>query len=361
MGFYFTDVLFVLSLILLIWRAKPVASFSEINKGSFNTVNCDALRGFFSLIVLFVHIANYTSYSKFGGWFTTNGNATVGAFFFFTGFGLMKQYITKDNYDKGYLLKRLPKVLFPYIAATVVYWAADFVFLGFLYPVSGILHAIACGVPIVIYSWYVIHVLLFYVVFYVLMKLCGKHYNLMVLGGVLYYALTTAIFIWRDFGIHWYQTSLVLPIGMLFAIYEDAILKAMSKWYYIALSLLLAITVFVYYCGAWPVNKVIPESFAIDKVCVSVLMVMVVIFSMMKVTYGNAALSFVSKYSFEIYLLQGFVMMSLKNDRFNIENEILFGSLAVLLTIACAMLFKYAMNIVFKLWNILIKKVSQKG
>lgn len=358
MSFHFIDWMFVLGLVILVFGMK-ITREETINKDYLSVRHCNAVRGYFSLMPLLVHIANCIQYNEFTGWFTTNGNAIVGGFFFFTGFGLMKQYVHKEGYDKGFLLKRLPKVLIPYIIMTFVYWVADFIFLGFLYPVSGIFHAIACGVPIVTYSWYIIHVLAFYVLFFVLMKLCKKHYLLMVLGGVVYYILTAALFVHRGFGMHWYQTSLALPIGMAFAVYEEKIYKFMSKYYYYVALAVLAVTFVVYEYGLGGFYKLFPEDYSIHNVCVSTLMVICIIVVMMKITFDNKVLQFLGKISFEIYLIHGLVILAARNDRLYIENEMVFSIVVIVVTIVASVAFNCCMTYVFRLWDRLVGRITK--
>lgn len=351
MKFYFIDGVFVISLIILFWGMKFEKPFTKVNKDYLAVKNCNAMRGYFSLMPLLVHIANCTRYSNFTGWFTTNGNAIVGGFFFFTGFGLMKQYMKKDDYDRGFLIKRLPKVLIPYIVTTVIYQVADFFLMGFLYMPGDILHAIACGDPIVLYSWYIIHVLAFYLVFYLLMKLCRKHYSLMILGAFIYYVLTAILFVQRGFGMHWYQTSLALPIGMAFAVYESGLYKFFSKYYYICTAALLAVTFVIYNYGFEVFYRLFPENFHIHNVCVSTLMLLCIIVAMMKIEFGNKILHFLGNISFETYLLHGLVIMIAKNLNFTAGNDMVFAIFVIVVTIIAATGFKYCIDYGFKIWD----------
>lgn len=361
MNITLVDILFFLTVVLFLWKMRYAKPLGKINEDYLSLENCNAMRGLFALSPLLVHIGDSASYGTLLSWWSSYGNLVIDGFFFFTGFGLMKSYILKPGYSKNFLSKRLMKILVPYIIATLVYWAADFVFLGFLYPVSGIFHAIACGYPIVLFSWFIIHLLLFYVFFYILMKVCKNHYLLMVLGGFLYYVGTTVLFYSRGFGMHWYETSLAIPIGMLWAIYEKQIFKFMSKNYWPKFIGTIAISVVVYFASGLKIFNIFPQGYPAHKVIVYALFCICMIFSMMKYYVGNPITKFLGDISFEIYLLHGVLILATReNDKFVIQNDTLFTIAVVAGTIIFAVLMKFGTNLVFKVIDALTAKVKAR-
>ena len=344
---YLVDWLFILSFVPLIWKMKIIRPFKALNKDYLSVDNCNAMRGVFALTPLVVHIGNCISYSKPLNWWSINGNMVVEAFFFLSGFGLMKQYMLRDDYAKGFLVKRMPKILIPYIATILLYWAGTFVFYGFLYSPFGVLNTILCGVPIVTFSWFMVHLILFYLFFWLMMLVCKKHYNLMIAGGILYFALTSWLFYSRGFGMHWYETSLGLTLGIFWAVYEKQIFSIMEKWYWPVFIFVLVLTAVVYKIDIPWLYGLFPSDFAFRNVLVFLLMCLCIVLGMMKCAVGNRVSHFLGYISLEIYLLHGFAIMMLKNTKYDMSNEALFTILVPIITIVMAYVMKKCMEFVF--------------
>ena len=344
---YLVDWLFIFSFVILMWKIKFIKPVGQLNENYLSIDNCNAMRGVFALTPMIVHIGNCIHYSAPLNWWSINGNMVVEGFFFFAGFGLMKQYMARDNYRKGFLIKRIPRILIPYILMILLYWAGTFVFYGFLYSPMGVINTILCGVPIVAYSWFIIHLLLFYVFFWILMVACGKHYNLMILGGMLYFALTSWLFYKQCFGMHWYETSFGLIIGLIWAVYEKQIFMFMKKFYWIAFAGLLILTVILYKFNLPWIYGIFPEDFVIRNVVVFAMMCVCIVVGMMKFEIGNPISNFLGDISLEIYLLHGFVIMALKNDKYNMQNEALFTVIVTVGTIAMAYVMKKCLDVFF--------------
>lgn len=349
MSSYLLDAYLVIALVILLWKIKVVKPANAINEDFLSINNCNAMRGFFALTPLIVHIANTMSYSKVMNWWTLYGASVVCGFFVFAGYGLMKQYIARDNYKKGFLVKRIPRIIIPYIAVTILFWVGDFWFFGFLYPISGVINAILCGEPIVAFSWFIIHLILFYIWFFILMNICGKHYNLMIVGAIFYYAVTSFIFYKQGFGAHWYETSIGLAIGMALAIYEKSLISLLKKRYWLVFSMLLVITVIVYKFGIPVIYDLFPNDFLIKNTVDFTMICLCIILWMAKFEIGNPVNRFLGSISLEIYLLHGFVILMFKNGRYSMTNNFLFAILVPVITIIMAYIMKKCMDLILGL------------
>lgn len=62
---------------------------------------------FFAVTVVFHHLSQIFKTGIIFPLFRNFGTISVAVFFFFSGYGLMKKYITDENYKKGFLLRRL--------------------------------------------------------------------------------------------------------------------------------------------------------------------------------------------------------------------------------------------------------------
>lgn len=306
---FFLDYVFIGLCILLLASIRFIKPVSGFNDDYLSKENCNVLRGFLVFVPPITHLCNMGV--GFNATVTNYTTVIVSVFFFFTGYGLTKQHLLKDNYSQKYFLKRLPKVVIPYILATFIYVAVDFVFLGFLYPVSGIFNAIACGNPVVTASWYVLHVIAFYIWFWFMMKIARKNRLLLVILAVLYYVLTTLFCMKMGWGGHWWSTSFGLFVGVIWASFEKEINVFCKNHYWIAFAaalILLLLNLF------WHVNY--------SLIYGSMLITLVVL--MMKFNLKNPVLDFLGKISFEMYMVHGCFLIMGRCDRLYLENDAAF-------------------------------------
>ena len=126
------DILPTALLVLLLWRMKPVKPIKSWNENYLSLETCRSWRGFFAVAVVLHHLSQLAKGGTIFYELIKIGILAVAVFFFFSGYGLQKQYMKSSNYQKRFLLRRLPAVLFPYIIITAVYWAVNAVF-GTLY------------------------------------------------------------------------------------------------------------------------------------------------------------------------------------------------------------------------------------
>ncbi len=127
-----------------------------------------ALRGFFAIFILFVHLPDAFSYlyAAYGTTFEPyifQGHLAVGAFFALSGYGLAR---SSGRGLAGFFKKRFLQVFFPYLLCNIVFFTARRTLRE---PVrfSDVFRSWFTGDPFVTYSWYVVTQLIFYVFFYI--------------------------------------------------------------------------------------------------------------------------------------------------------------------------------------------------
>ena len=161
--FTFETLAFILLMLLTLFSLRPNKTGEILSRK-----NCHHLRGIFALIIIIFHVSKETDllYPVFA----YLGVTVVAAFFFISGFGLMKGYLKDPDYVKRFPWKRLVKVVFPYLIITCVYWA----YLTYIqepHTLSEILSRIVHYAPIVTYSWFLVSLIVQYLYFYVLILL----------------------------------------------------------------------------------------------------------------------------------------------------------------------------------------------
>ena len=338
-------IIFILFL-LIVYKIKifnPVKNSFNEDYLSINTSN--ALKGIFSLIVIIHHLAQRINIDteifirlKFIGFLA------VALFFFLSGYGLQKQYITKEDYKKKFLLKRLPSILFPYILFTFIYWLFYHI-LGTTFSFSDIFTSIYHGNPIVDNSWYIISIMVFYIFYYILMVIFKRKYLLMILGSILLNYLYIKLCIHLDFGQYWYCCNHLFTLGLIIATYEKQIISFIKKIYIILLPIMCVLFHIVfsklsYYVIKWwiPISKNYKLFLLMSS---SLLFVIIIFLLLLKLKVGNKITESLGKRSLELYLTQGLFITLLRSDKIMIENDILY----IVYTLIGTIIVAYIINL----------------
>lgn len=303
------DVIPVLLLLLCLYKAsfvKPVKAM--IDKEYLSLNKCNSLRGISAITIVLHHVAINLKVGGIFHLFTKVGFFVVCIFFFLSGYGLQKSNIVKDDYRKNFLRKRIPQVLIPYIVVNF-FFLGMYTILGSKYSFGDIVTGIASGTTIVPYSWYIICILLFYIAYWLLMTIFKKNYVGIIVGAIIYYVLYVAFCILMGYGNWWYNSTILLIVGMIWATYEDRITKFISDHYLFVLCLIILIFCMYEVCDAKikGVGKLAAVIGSVPGICTTLLIVLI----MMKVHFGNSITNKLGSISFEIYMLQGVMIESL--------------------------------------------------
>ena len=329
------DLLLLIPLALCLWGLRPVKG---LNTDCLSKNGTDALRGALALGILFVHITQFCPGGVAFGLWEKTGYLLVALFFFLTGYGLQKQHMTKKDYHKGFLGRRLIGVLLPYLVVTAVYWSY-YRLLGRSDGLWDVLKLFAEGTPIVSFSWFIPAVMTFYLAFWALMRLCKQSHSTMVLGGAVWFSLYTVICLGLRWGQWWYISAFPVVAGMAWATYGETIEKALKKRYILWLVLTVAGL-----AGALVLDSRLHEG-VIDtllKGCAALLFTLAVVLVLHKVRFGNPVLRLLGQLSMEIYLMQGLAIMVLRSRWFYVKSPVLYGGLIAVVTVVFAVIVHIA-------------------
>ncbi|MBQ4317195.1 MAG: acyltransferase [Clostridia bacterium] len=317
--------------------AKPIRN--GIHEDFLSVESGKSIRGLLALIIVLHHLANRFSAAESGvvfRIFCDIGFLAVSIFFFISGYGLQKQHIEKENYSKGFLLKRLPTVLIPYIIVNVIYWAMSFLYekpLGILDILKGLID----GSPVVAHSWYIISIIVFYIAFAVLMWICKKRHGLMLLLASVFYVVYAFVCIKLNYGAWWYNTAFVLIFGMIWAVYEKQIMNLLKKCYWLV-SVISVIAFAVMFIAA----RFLPESdFPIKSILASAFFSVLALLVFAKIKFENPILKFVGKISLELYLCHEIFIILFRSNVCFIENNLVYS----LISIFSALIFAWLLNL----------------
>ena len=309
------DLFILIFALLVVWKMQP----TKFNKDYISITTGKALRGIFAIVVIFHHLAQYTVGGHFFRYFENVGYMAVGVFLFFSGYGLQKKYDSDPSYKDGFLLKRIPSVLIPYLAATIVYWGG-YAVAGASSSVTYLLTSIFSDHTMVVNGWYIMNILAFYVFFYFLMLVCKRKKGLMVAGGVLFAFLWAFFCIKMDLGIWWYNATLSIGLGMFWAAYEEKILEVIKKRTTGFLLLSTAVFLVCFHIFAKLGGLLLGFYVPMERV-ISIFFIFMVLGFSMKFKVGNKVLYFVGDISYELYLIHGLWIYWFRHDFAYIENE----------------------------------------
>lgn len=122
---------------------------------------CNSIREILALMILFHHIAQKATAGNYFPEFKYLGFIPVSLFFFFSGYGLMKKYMSDQDYSKGFIKKRIPTLLIPYIIVILLYWIM-YACYGHFYTFAEMCEILSRGYIIASASWYIVDIIILY-------------------------------------------------------------------------------------------------------------------------------------------------------------------------------------------------------
>ena len=356
----------VVMLGIILWGSKFAGFGKECFHNDFMGVdNTKSIRGLAAIGVILHHISQDSYFQNTGtiNAFVNVGPLMVAIFFFFSGFGLMKNHISKENYLEGFLKKRLVKGLLItfYINALiyiVFYWIKN----GSYEPIKLVTDILGLTLSDW-YAWFPVVLSLFYLAFYFVFKnvknvkigifimliftlaqgmfFCvSGHFawwsgeknwwlNPMQMGKAKWWQQEHIIWF---FGEWWVNSSIAFIVGLVFAYAEDKIVPCLKKMYWTGLVLTLVlwrVSTFIFwkvsikygYYTEWSgkgpgiTDKMITY---VSYLPVIIFYILFIVMLMMKIKTSNPITRFFGKYSLDTYLVN---LMALEIFKFVITDK----------------------------------------
>ena len=325
------------------------------------------LRGFFTLVIVYHHLSQYLDNPGPFRVFLEVGILCVAAFFFYSGYGLMKSVLTNQNYFRHFFLRRYIKIFVPFFICNILYL--------FVYYLTGDRFGLKLSLEYVSgiqlinpQSWYIIVIALFYFVFFVTFRVIRDRIISFFLLGVFQIAFPTYCMV-KGPGIYWLQgewwfnSSSLFFIGILIAQFEKPIMKYTRKWYYPLL--LVSAGAFLYFFpkSVQVLDRIEPllmkeHIFAKEMlgnwICfiwqtLAVINFMIFVFLLtLKIRFTNRILIFLGSRSFELYLIHGLFLEVFRSDKFYIQSDFLYTAAVLLLSLGCASFMYYPFKMISK-------------
>ncbi len=281
--------------------------------------------GFCAVIIVFHHIAQDTCASWLNprfirhglDIFVTAGYPMVAMFFFCSGYGLYKSAKSKPDFFKRFIPVRIIPILIPTVLTMLVYiffrcWRNIPLDIDSPFAVNG--HE--TWHP---YIWYVPCIILLYIFFYIGFGLFKKDSIgiLVVTIGIIGYILFCIKF---RYGTWWFNTPHMFLVGILVSKFEDKFFESCKKLYVLRLIGTILLCVVLWFLGdnAGGIYLMVfhhPYDFTYGYRCDLISGIFQFLYCLafislyylisMKLKVGNPVLSFLGKFTLELYLIHG--------------------------------------------------------
>lgn len=319
-----------LLLVLLLVKSKAMAK-GEYREDFFDYNNSKSLKVIATFGVLMHHLTQLiTDYGNVNkgpiGIFNSMGILFVSIFFFSSGYGLINSYLHKENYLKGFFLKRFVKIIVPFAVLNIVYilpGLAD----DRIRSIPELLMSLFGITLINTNAWFVVEIAILYLAFYLSFRFIKDiRKATVVVTFIAFIMMVVGFLLGHDFsqlnghwfmGEWWYNTVMIFPLGLIVGLNKDKLMNLFKKKY--ALWLVLAIVLFVvsfvveeyvlnhfgYYTETY-ISMGYPDKLLtlISQLVLCTIFIFMLLAVGMKVKFGNKIITFFAPFGMEIYLLQ---------------------------------------------------------
>lgn len=364
---FFSKIKFIL-LCILCYKMEIAEEGKFYNPFSFQQTK--NIKGILSIVIFIYHfyfaVLNNDNYYYIP--FSDYGYKIVSIFFFYSGYGIMKKYLTTKNYLKGFLRKRLISVLIPFYlintTLSVLYYFTGNKYLNtenlirkkeknikiIIFTLLGITPAYEIG-------WYSIAISVLYISFYLSFRFI-KYHNLNFI--IIFIFLCSTIYyvnIKRDRhycfqGFGYIKSHFPFLFGLIIAKYENIILNKIKKYHSFSLLLFLYFRFyfidyyrdFIRYLKKKKLSLEEPKFYIKSAIIYNlhcIMSVIVVHLILMKIYFHNKILDYLGKISYEIYLYHFFGLKLLRSELYYIQSDRFYVLMCFCWTIIIPILMNY--------------------
>ena len=329
------DVFLLLFLLLCLIGVKLAPRGTLFNGDRLERSHTVALRGLLSILIVLDHSSLLTGCGYSVIVLKRVGPYVVALFYALSSYGMLASYVKNGYSLKGYWKKRMQATIIPYL---LFYAAAILIRLLIKEAVSvkEILLSFVNGHPLIPYSWFVLTIVGFYLVFYLSALLAKQDLNLLL--ALVSFACFIFVFVMKKLGFEdfWFNAAWGIPLGLIWQRFYHSITSAFKRhpWVYLVLTGITAL---------WWI--IIAEHFFwfgyLARLCSTLSVAVFVLLLMCKLQIGNPVLRLLGEISLEIYLIHGLLVLILPKLVSPTGQPYLFVGLLLGGTILCAWSFHF--------------------
>ena len=179
---------------------------------------CNVLRVILAIFIVLHHLSKKYTIGYIFPKLQHLGYLIVAAFFFLSGYGLMRSYQKKGvKYFDGYWKTRIGYLFLVYFITTFAYFVC-YNLMGKYITFAELLKSFVNGQPIISNSWYISVQLLFYILFWFVFKLMNRvSDNSKIMIALILTVGIVALFYISGLNSFWYLSDLAFIVGLFFA------------------------------------------------------------------------------------------------------------------------------------------------
>lgn len=368
-GFYF--LFYVIFAIILLIGVKPAAK-GDWCRDALSLRISKGLLGFCAVGIMLHHMSQTISFAGEDpgvlSFMVDIGVCFVGMFFFFSGYGLYSSLRDKPDYLKGFLRGRLPAVLVPFYICNFVFILGSYLW-GYRFAKGELLPYLTGAILMNSQMWYIVEILILYLLFFFAFRLIkNRDAACMVYGVCLMLLVAFSLWLGHDtttptqglwlHGEWWYNTTMMIWVGILFARWEKQILGVIRKLYGLFLVVFLLLTAFLYnrtlymlqnkgYWFEWdgyPGYKEKWQTLGVQFFFVFAAVLTVVILTQ-KIRFSNKILDFLGEIALELYLIHNLFLLYMPGNNRMVYILSCYGA-SILLAVVLHMLDKRLIRLV---------------
>ena len=277
----------------------------------------NALKGICAICILMGHID-----SPMSVFFHQISGPIVGLFFAMSGYGLTRQYQIKGISYIDTIPRKILKLIIPYIFCCFLYLLFEYIFIGQI-SFDELTKQLMRGhfsycLP---FSWFVTAIVYFYINYYVAFKI--RYKELILWGGFVIWFLYTNYILPGDNGFMW-GTSASFALSVTYTLHQ----KHFNKYIAILIFMIIVLS---------PLASV-----------QSTLATLLVLLCFGGIQSKNQILAILGKISYEVYILQGVILVLLKNNYYVIPDRYCWVIWLLLTIFASYLYHKFIANFVYK-------------
>ena len=294
---------------LCCWGAKPCLKKEELSD-YLSLEYSQAVKGFFILLVFFSHYNSYVSYTLDSDLIylrvvNSFGQAMVTMFLFYYGFGVMESIRKKGiDYVRKLPRDRILRTWFNFAAAVLLFTGLALV-RRIPFTLGQFLLSLTGWESMGNSNWYIFIILCLYLITFAVFRLLpslgetGKIWLVTALTGLGVFFLQH----WHIKPVHWFDTALCYPLGMLYSRYRGAFEKPLSRSRLLWLCAL---------AGALLVCRFFDLRYSdLNSVLRNLAFTGMTLLMTMRITSRNPWLRWCGKHLFPLYILQRIPMIIL--------------------------------------------------
>lgn len=312
---------YIFILVIILYHIE-VFGCREFNHNALGLKNTLSIKGVSSIIIVIHHVTQRMESPGILFLFRRSGYLAVSLFLFYSGYGLMKSYNSKNDYLQGFWTKRMSKLVIPFILSNIIFILIDLA-QGNRFSIYEIL-IYTLGIKLIDgVKWYVIAIIILYISFYISFKYLDKNKAIINVFFMITMYIIACKLIGK--GEWWYNTIYNFGVGIIVAQYYESLLSIISKNY-----IKLLISIFLMFLLTFRFNSNILINFLS-----SILFILLCICILAKVEIGNKITYQLGTISYEIYLMHMLIL-----NIFEIDSSKYYLLICVIGSIILAYIFK---------------------